>query len=80
MKRTLTDLQRAALRRALDAYPEAVRSVTAGDRVTYASLFDRGLLTRHDYRGRPAGSRDAAFEYTATPALVAAMAARKATA
>lgn len=77
MARTLSDLQRAALRRALEAYPDSIRSITAGDRVTLSSLHTRGLLTRRAWRGDGV-SRDSAFEYTATPGLVTAVARSRA--
>lgn len=58
----LSTLQRAAIRRAARAGDEWIRSVSAGDRVTFASLERRGIFERRAWRGDGI-SRDSAFEY-----------------
>lgn len=63
---TYTELQRKQLARAYRAFPAHIRAVTAGDRVTLASLAQRGVLTRRPWRGDGI-SRDSAFEYQLHP-------------
>jgi hypothetical protein len=62
-KKTLSPLQLAALRRAASSPADAyIRAISAGDRVTFASLERRGLFERRAWRGDGV-SRDSAFEY-----------------
>ena len=68
MPAAFTELQRAAINRAARAHRSDrsgdawIRSVTAGDRVTFASLERRGIFERRAWRGDGV-SRDSAFEY-----------------
>ena len=70
-----TEAQRAAMRRVARAErdgAEWVRVVTAGERVTFASLERRGVFERRAWRGDGV-SRDSAFEYRIGPAIRAAI-------
>ena len=46
-----TAMQRASIRRALLVHPAWVRASYAGERVTLASLYYRGLMERRAWRG-----------------------------
>jgi len=61
-----TKLQRRQLVRAARAYPEFIRAETAGDRVTLASLFDRGFMERRVWKGT---YPNAAHEYRLSDAV-----------
>jgi len=76
VKRPLSDLQVAALRRAATSPDQWIRSVSAGDRVTFASLEARGYFVRRAWRGDGI-SRDSAFEYQLAPALRAEIERRR---
>lgn len=73
----LTELQARQMLRAVDAYPEAIRAETAGDRVTLASLHARGHLTREAWRTSRC-ERDNAYEYRCSASLAERMRARRA--
>jgi len=76
MAAALSELQRESLRYAhralvdelLERGSEWVRSRSAGERVTLASLERRGYLERRPWRG-DGESRDSAFEYRLGPSL-----------
>ena len=76
---TLTDKQRATLKRVAREHASGrwARATGAGERVTLASLFDRGLLARRAWRGDGV-SRDSAFEYRPGDELLEALTAARA--
>jgi hypothetical protein len=79
MKRAaLTELQRAAMRRAVEAARAGgwIIASGSGDRVTLASLFRRGLLMRRARRGVE-GEPDAAYEYRPSTMVEARLAKRE---
>lgn len=72
---SLTESQRRTLRRVRVVHDrgEWARAVSAGERVTLASLEARGLLERRPWRGDGV-SRDSAFEYRLSASLARALA------
>ena len=72
---TLTPAQRQVFARVIRATLDArwYRAAGSGERVTLASLYRHGLVARRAWRGVE-GQADAAHEYSATPAVMAAYA------
>jgi hypothetical protein len=70
-KPLLTPAQKATVRRLIGptAANDWSRALSAGERVTLASLYSRGFAVRRPWRGRE-GEPDSAYEYKLTPALL----------
>jgi hypothetical protein len=72
MAAMLTPLQRKQLLRAYHT-PGGIEAQNAGQRVTLASLYDRGYLVRADAEGRSTDCTTLGYKYTLAPRLQAAL-------
>ncbi len=78
-RRTLSDAQRETARYLLSDPQALKRARSAGERVTLASLYRRGIAERRAWRGAE-GSADAAHEYRPSVALALSYARTRASA